>query len=165
MNPISFFEEQVKIWNENKKCGFCWQFSAPLKESAMNIQQIRESDDCCVQLMLTDLRLTEQKSYGSNGLITANDCVYSFNLYALLPSRIDINTYNEIDGHTIEESKWKTHLEPLLDCLGCDTLLDICTIWKYPIQIPTWGAADVLINYQDANYDGWRIPITFRIRK
>ena len=165
MNPISFFEEQVKKWNEDKKCGFCWQFSAPLKESAINIQQIRESDECCVQLMLTDLRLTEQKSYGTNGLITSNDCVYNFNIFALLPSRLDINTYNEIEGHTIEESKWKTKLEPLLECLGCDALIEICEIWKYPIQIPNWGAAEVLINYQDANYDGWKIPITFRIRK
>lgn len=165
MNPITFFEKQVEKWNEDQKCGFCFQFSAPLKESAINIQQIRENDNCCVQVMLTDLRLSVQKQYDSKSFIIQDDCIYSFNLFVLKPSSLGVNNYNEINGHSVMESKWKTILEPLLECFGCDAILDLCEIWNYPIQVTNWGQAEVLINYQDMNYDGWKIPITFRIRK
>lgn len=165
MNPITFFEEQIQKWNEEEKCGLCFAFSAPLKESAINIQQLRENEKCCVQVMLTDLRFNQQKTYGANGLITDDVCLYSFNLFVLKPSVLGINNYNEIDGHKVSESKWKKNIEPLLDCFGCDAILDFCEIWNYPIQVTRWGDAEVLINYQDLNYDGWKIPITFRIRK
>ena len=164
MNPIAFFEEQVKKWNEEEKCGLCFSFSAPLKESAINIQQLREEEKCCVQVMLINLTGDGINGYNTSGLVADKTCNYSFNLFVLVPSRIDINNYNEIDGHLVEESKYKTIIEPLLECFGCDAILDFCEIWNYPIQVPSWRS-EVVLNYQDNNFDGLKLTYNFRIRK
>ena len=165
MNPIDFFEQQVAKWNEDEKCGFCFSFSAPLVESAINIQQIRKDEECCVQVMITDVGF--QNNFTRNAttrLLTEEICDHTFTLFVLAPDSLGINNYNEIANHSVEESKWKRILQPLQDCFGCGLILDFCDFWQFPVEVTQWRGTS-LLNYQDNNYSGWKINATFRIRK
>jgi hypothetical protein len=159
MNIVSFWNEQVNLWNEQHKCGFCWEFSAPLVSSQINIFQ---NENCCVKIFLTDVKFREErKTNFLTGLTEYKKCIWSFSLYAVLKENLGVNNYNEIKGHSIEESKWETIFYPLINCLGCDNILDTCVILGKEIQIAQNGDAQLIHNYLDENYNGWKINYIF----
>jgi hypothetical protein len=154
MDIISFWKNQTDIWNTQNKCGLCWEFSAPLVASQINIVQ---NETCCVNVFLTDIKFREEKVFNSvTGLTTSKRCIWNFSLYALIKENLGVNNYNEIKGHPVNESKWETIFYPIINCLGCDNLLDICNI-----QINQNGDAQLIHNYLDENYNGWKINYTF----
>lgn len=161
MNPIDFFEKQVKIWNENQFCNNCWSFGAPLSESGFEEQKLREGEACCYQIAITDYSTTSRTNYNSSMLEISKTCEYRFTMYVVKSSNIDINTYNEIDQHPISESKWETIIKPLRECFDCNAVLDYCQILGYPVQIPEWRI-DNVINKTSNNYDGIKITAVFR---
>jgi hypothetical protein len=163
VNPITFFEQQIQIYNEDEKCDSCWSFSAPLKESAINITQPLPDEKCCVKVFLTDLTTSQNNEYNNTtNYITRKTCDYTFNLFVLKDSTIGRNNYDEMKGYSIDESKWKLIFEPLEQCMGCDAQLDFCDIMGFNIQVPRWSMS-MVHNYLDQNYDGWKISATFRI--
>lgn len=162
MNPIDFFEAQVERYNEENKCGLCWNFAAPLFESAINIQDIPEDKKCCIQLFLINLRESTINTYDPNtNFITRKTCDYSFVLYVLIQSNMGLNNYTEKQGYSVQQSKWETIYKPLMDCMGCDAQLEFCEITGYPIQVTNWQM-DMVNNYLDQQYAGYRITATFR---
>jgi len=50
MNPVAFWSELIKSYNRQKKCGFCWNFYAPLTEVKLNQVQLKKL--CCVNVFL-----------------------------------------------------------------------------------------------------------------
>ena len=46
----------------------------------------------------------------------------------MVRENLGVNNYNEIKDHPIEESKWETIFKPIIDCLGCDNILDTCEL-------------------------------------
>lgn len=160
MDIVKYFEDQVLKWNTDEKCGECFEFSAPMFESAINI--VDPEAPCCVQVMLTDLGYLETTSYGSNGLLNNKACEYSFTLYVLKASSLGVNNYNEVKGHDVSGSKWETIYKPLQECFSCDTQLDFCNLLGYAPEVKKWSLKMVR-NYQDLNFDGWRIDGIFKI--
>lgn len=159
MNLVKFFQELSDRWTQEKKCGFCWSFSAPLSESGMNTAINKEI--CCVHLFLTQIEnIHGYKINDLTGLKSLEWCDFNFVLYAVKDSNIGINVYDEIPNHPIDESLWKTILEPLNNCLGCGNELDLCEL-GYDFEIIKWQMQTSILE-MDNNYTGWKIFGTFR---
>ncbi|MGL5233831.1 MAG: hypothetical protein ACRC8Z_03615, partial [Empedobacter falsenii] len=60
----------------------------------------------------------------------------------------------------IEDSIWKTVIEPLQNCLGCGNELDLCEL-GYDFEITKWDM-EIVKKYEDSNYAGWKINGIFR---
>ena len=160
MNIVDFWKEQVNIWNENNKCGLCWEFSAPLVNSQINT--IQKETPCCVQVFITDITFNETLIRNSvTGLTTSKTCVDRFTLWALVESPLGVNNYNEIKGHPIDESKWSEIYLPLKECLGCENILDTCEILNQTNVNVDLTNATLVHNYLDQSYSGWKIQYTF----
>ena len=161
MNVITFFEDAVTKWNAEDKCGLCWSFGAPLSESGMNASEPTDADKCCVHLFVTYYKTST--SYTKNtatGLKNREWCDHIFTMFAVQGSDIGLNVYNEQPNHPINESLWKTHLQPLQDCLGCGNELELCEL-GYEFEISKWDM-EVVKKLEDMNYTGWKISATFR---
>ena len=46
MDIVKLWQNIANNYNKNIKCGFCWNFGAPLTESAMNVQQNSNLNKC-----------------------------------------------------------------------------------------------------------------------
>src|SRR6478736_6897683 len=164
LDIVKFWSDQVDIWNEQEKCGFCWEFAAPLVPSQINIVQTEPTEeDCCIKVFLTDLRFRESIVRNTTtNLITNKTCVWTFSLWVMQSKNLGINNYNEIKGHSIEESKWNELFYPLINCLGCDNIMDTCEILgETNVNVAFNGDATLVHNYLDDNYNGWKINYTF----
>jgi len=158
MDIVLFWKQQIDIWNEQEKCGLCWEFSAPLVASQINIVQ---KETCCVQVFLTDIKFREEKVIDSiTGLTRSKKCIWSFSIHALLSENLGVNNYNEIKGHSVDESKWTNIFYPIIQCLGCDNILSTCDILGRSISVQQQGDAQLIHNYLD-DYNGWKINYTF----
>ncbi len=163
MNVVKFFHDLADKWNDEQKCGFCWEFDAPLTDSGVNESQLRLDDDCCpVKLFITNLSVRKNRVYNQvTKLLTDYSADYTFTLHALVADRIDTNVYAEQIGHPIDESKWETILHPIEQCLCEEEVLEFCELICKQIQIIAWNAV-TRINWLDNNYTGWSITITLR---
>lgn len=163
MDIVTFWKDQITKWNTEEKCGFCWNFDAPLFLSHINMIQLEQEKSCCVNVFLTDLTYREQETTNTvTALVTNKFCEYGFVLYVCFPKDIAGNNYNEIKGHDILNSNYHTVYKPILDCFGCGNILDFCEILGYKPAI-TSKSATTFQKLQGNNYSGWRIPFTFRI--
>lgn len=164
INIVDFWEKQIALWNAEQKCGFCWEFGAPLTESAVTLQQPEPGKECCVQVLLVRDKITPfstSNTYNSSALITQKVCTTGFQLLFLLPSTVGTNNYNEINGHPTIESKWANILQKLEACISCDAELAFCTILGSMRRITTWSGQQ-LINYTPENYSGYRLTVNFQ---
>ena len=160
---IEFFQALAAKYNDEQKCGFCWTFGAPLSESAMNNQQAVEGEQCCVNMFVSDYKISS--IYGVNdttGLTTTEDCGHRFIVY-LGQQREDIGhiVYNEIEGHAITSSLWAEVYKPLMDCLGCDRVLYECEL-GFDFRVTAWDMETVKFK-EDRNLTGWKITGRFRV--
>jgi len=164
MDIVDFWSKQVALWQTENKCGLCWEFGAPLVNSAINKQKL--NDSCCVQVMLTNIRFrkTENRNATSQ-LVTEKICTWTVTVHAVIQSEIDTNNYNEIKEHPVSESKWNTIYNPLLDCLSCDSILDYCRVLGYDVIVNQVSDFELVHNYLDNNYSGWRVNYTFTLRR
>lgn len=166
MNVITFFEDAVKLWNGKPdeeiepKCGFCWSFGAPLSESGLNASESIADDKCCVHLFVTYYKTATSYTKSNTGLKNREWCDHIFILFAVQSSDIGANVYNEQPNHDIDESLWKTHLQPIQDCLACGNELELCDL-GYDFEIAKWDM-EVVKKYEDMNYTGWKITGIFR---
>lgn len=159
INPI---KNKVEYWNLQEKCGFQWEFSAPLWTSTINNVQVQNPD--AIQVMLcwnTNLLYDGSIQYDSTlGLPSISPASDNFDLYFLLASNIDINNYNEAEGHPIEEARiWD--LEKLLECIKDTSLIDVCATLK-DYQVTRWQVYGIPQNFADNNYIGFRVSVSLR---
>lgn len=160
MDIVKFWKDQVGLWDEQEKCGLCWEFSAPLVPSQINIVQ---EETCCVNVFLTDIRFRETKQRNSvTGLTIGKTCIWTFSLWCLKKENLGVNNYNEIKGYPVDESKWETIFKPIIECLGCDNILDTCELLGVTnVNVDMNQDATLIHNYLDNNYNGWKINYTF----
>lgn len=163
MNLVDFWKQQIAKWNTEEKCGLCWQFYAPMIESAVEV--VQGDEPCCVQVYLTRDRVTAfstANQYSTQtGYVNQVTCAKSFQLIVLMPSTVGTNNFNEIQGHDEEESKWNTILEKLEACLSCELALDFCEFLGSEYRVTTWSGAQ-LVNYGTKAQTGYRISVTFQ---
>lgn len=163
MNVVDFWAQQVAKWNDENKCGLCWEFHAPLVASQINITQ---NETCCVNVFLTDIKFREAKIINSiTGLTQSINHVWNFTLHALIKENLGVNNYNEIKGYSVDESKWNTIFYPIINCLSTDNIINTCEVLGKQINVTQNGDAMLVHNYLDDNYNGWRINYTFNETK
>src|SRR5690606_19373840 len=98
MDVVDFWKEQIAIWQENKECGFCWEFHAPIREDLINIAQFK--DPCCVQVFLTNPKVSHLYDYSTQTeRLTRKRYRYEFTVRFLLHAEFGTNMYNEIPDH------------------------------------------------------------------
>lgn len=160
MDIVNFWKQQTDLWNEQNKCGLCWEFSAPLVSSQINIVQ---KESCCVSVFLTDIKFREVITRNQNtNMIIRKTCVWTFSVWCLIPVNLGVNNYNEIKGHPVNQSKWNTVYLPIIECLGCGNILDTCELLGVKnVNVDMQGDATLIHNYLDSNYNGWKINYTF----
>lgn len=165
MNLISFWQDQVTKWNTENKCGLCWEFGAPLIESAVETYTPTIGKECCVQVLLVRDKITPfstTNTYDSRTSLRTNAvCNHGFQLLFLLPSDIGTNNFNEIKNHPTTESKWDTILSRLEECISCDMNIDFCDIIGMQYRVTQWSAQQV-INYTSKAYSGYRLTVNFQ---
>ena len=111
---------------------------------------------------MTNLRVRTNRDYNpTTGYVSSLTKDYSFDLHVLYPDQVGINTYNEIPGHPIDESKWETILSPLYECWCEEQLQDTCQIIRKALQVIGWDGR-TQINWLDNNFTGWTYSITLR---
>ncbi len=161
MNAIKFFEDLSTRWQSESKCNECWTFGAPLGEGEMNASQSTIETQCCVHLFVTYYKTSSGYSKnGQTGLVNREWTDHIFTLFAVKHSDISLNVYNEQPYHPIDQSLWKTIIEPLQNCLGNGNEIDLCEL-GYEFEITKWDM-EVVKKYEDSNYTGWKINGTFR---
>lgn len=165
MDLISFWSQQINKWNEESKCGLCWDFTAPLVESAIELVEPSAGMDCCVQvLFLRDKEpafSTLNRYNESTQLLSGTTCNKAFEILFLMYAPIGSNNWNEVKGHSTDESKWATALYELERCLSCDLELDFCEFIGSKSRVTKWSAKQV-INFSSKNYSGYRISVNFQ---
>lgn len=162
MNIVNFWAQQVAKWNTENKCGMCWEFYAPLTESAVSITQ---TENCCVKVFLLRDKApafaTTNVYDNVTSLLTNSTCNINFQLLVVMTGNIGLNNWNEIKDHPTEESKWSTMLYKIEQCLACDAQVDFCEILGSEYRITQWSATQV-INNGDNAYTGYRLNVTFQ---
>lgn len=164
MDIVKFFADQVDKWNIEEKCGFCWNFGAPLVQSEIEKQQLPPDKPCCMNLFLTNIRFSDRVTRNPvTNLVVSSWCDWNFTLWVITPEPLGTNNYNEILGHPVEESKWVKIFQPIQECLGCGSLMDFCTLLGYDVNINSRNG-EIVHNYGGQSYNGWRINFTFSVR-
>lgn len=162
MNIVNFWAQQVNKWHTEEKCGLCWEFFAPLTESAVSIAQ---SDNCCVKVFLLRDKapaFNVVNTYnGVTNMLTNSLCNINFQLLVVMTGNIGLNNFNEIPNHPTSQSKWSTMLYEIENCLACDARLDFCEILGRQYNITQWSATQV-INNGDNAYTGYRLNVSFQ---
>lgn len=163
MDIVEFWSQQVELWRKDQKCGLCWDFGAPLYESAVESHRIKEGKECCVQVLLINPSFSSTRNYLISGLYNTQICTDSFQLLFVMPSRIDINNFNELPGFSIEESKWFTVFNRLKKCIECDAELAFCEILgSNSLRLTNWSATILPANFTSNNYAGFRLNVSFQ---
>lgn len=160
---IEFFEKLTELYNSTNKCGFCWEYGAPLSESAMNNQQPVDGRQCCVNVFVTDYQISSYyQTNNQTSLTNFEACDHRFTLF-VVQQREDIgqNVFNEIPGHDITSGLWKELYAPLQNCLGCERDLYECEL-GYDFMVTAWDMMVVKFK-DDRNLTGWKISGRFRV--
>ena len=165
MNLVKFWQDQVDKWDDENKCGFCWEFSAPLIESSIQLVEPEAGKECCVKVMF--LQDKQPAFVASNlyseqtGLMNLQTCTYNFQLIVVIDSVLGVQNYNEIKNHDTDQSKWAEIYSRLQECLMCDINLDFCELIGNSYRVTNWSATQV-INLTGSNYCGYRINVSFQ---
>lgn len=161
MDIVKLFKDFAEAKNEANACGFCWEFSAPLFESDVNV--VQPTDTCCAQVILAEVAEQNRPTYApGTGLATGVTNTYTFKLYAVLSGNLGVNTYNEIKGHPISESLYETKYKPLRDCLTGAEVINFCQLLGLQARLLVWDFKTVK-NYQDLNFNGWLIQGSIQV--
>lgn len=166
MSLHSYIERQINKFNEENKCGFCWEFYAPLTEDAMNKQQLKNNENCsCVHVMMTRDNMTAfGNDYRYNERLGQNAEIFeykNFKLFFLKRQGMDVNNHIEILDNDTSKSKIN-FLEELEDCIS-QFYFDFCDEFDKNWVMQRWQGTQ-LINYLDNNYTGYRVDVTLRRR-
>src|SRR5690625_4589640 len=155
-----------KLTEKLSECGICWQSVIGGRQDYLNlIKEIKpdENGNCCALLGVLNIRTKNNFIINEYG-VQKNYRSWEIKLFAGIPSRLDIQFYNEVDPEKTDESKWVKYVYPIDCCIeNLPTLL--CDIHNCnnanQIEIVKFDK-ELKLNYLDINADGWLIDATFR---
>ena len=163
MNLGSLIEE---IKQHLDDCGICWDVVVGGRQDYLNMIKEVEPDvdgNCCALLGVLDIRSRSNFVHNDYGVLKRS-VNWDIQMFAGIPSRLDIQFYNEIDKDKIEESKWVKYIYPIQCCIE-DLPLIFCDYHncsnETSLEIVKFET-NLKINYLDINADGWLINATFR---
>lgn len=166
MNIINVLNTEVAKWNDEARCGRCWEFVPGGRQDYFNNIKLRDDNECCIYVGVVSIRQV-------SGLITQGEfvtkryCDWSVRIIAGIPSRLDIQFFNESDSYPVEESKWEKYIRPIFECFGgCCVEMDLCDIHNCSGDVTTvepirWES-EMVMNFNDYNLDGVIVNATFR---
>lgn len=163
---IDYVKKIVNRLDEQKACGFCWVFSAPLEEQTGNIRQMRDDECKCVHIYITRYEDQLINNYPSafNSVPEKRE-ITSISLLAMIDAELSENNWDEIKDYPITDSRWKKYLEPIKNCLTESAFSKWCEILGYPLRITSFRrVARPNPNIYDRNFVGWEYQITFEKR-
>lgn len=161
---------------ENGDCGLCFNLVLGGRTDFFNNERTRtpantyeepsECELCCVDVGMFKCKSRDIYNNSDAGsYLEARE--WDIQLFFGIPSRLDIQFYNEIDKDAVNESKWVKYLFPLQCCLN-KVSLNLCDIYDScgcgcgtTLEIRSWNS-DMKIDYLDKNFDGWLIDTTVR---
>lgn len=151
MGVIELLEQLVEGYNAEKKCGFDWCFIYSRKDYANLVKY----NNCCVYWVIEKFDLKENFDFDSAlGISELEYIDYNVKCKVVSQSRLDRLIY---DKELKEESKYITHVKPLLDCLQ-NINLDLCSEHWAIIS----KRCEPIYNDKDANLDGLILDMTIR---
>ena len=160
LDIMLFFSNLVTRWDDEDKCAFCWEFTAPLRDSDLNEYQFRNNEGCCLLVAITDYSFDTARRYNTKSKLISDKFIFhDFKLNVLTTDSLGRNVYDEIKDHPLTEGKWATTLKPIYDCMSEDEILTFCLDLGYIVEIERW-AGITRIDWLDNNYTGW----TFNVR-
>lgn len=164
MNIAEVMNKIVQGYNDNDDCGLCWKFVFGGRQDYFNVAKLDCGDACCVTVGI--LRNSFVNGYKKQGDYTTH--IYrdwNIQIFAGIPSKLDIQFYNEIDCEDTCGSKWTKYVHPIICCMDkLDvTICDVCNCEgaTTSVEVQKWDA-EVKLNFLDNNYDGWFINATLR---
>lgn len=161
MNIANIFSSIIDRLNESNDCGLCWRFVMGGRRDYLNL--VKNDDCCCAVVGIT--RIVGRKGMTSIGERYTD---WELEVFAGIPSDLDIQFYNEVDSceDAIEQSKWEKYLHPIHCCLMeiDDNICDVhnCQGCLTTVEIQQSATHEMRLNYLDNNYDGWIIRMTIR---
>ena len=162
LDLILFFNDLVEQWNADEKCGFCWTYTAPMRDSDLNEYQIRDEDKCCLVVAITDYSFETVRRYDNASKLVQDKYInHDFKLNIMGTDSISRNVYNEIKDHPLAESKWMKILKPIYDCASADDILTFCLDLGYIVQIERWLGTQIM-DAHDNNYTGWKFNVRLK---
>lgn len=167
MNIIDVLDKAVSAWNDDQRCGLCWEFRPGGREDYFNNVKVKSADQCCVHVGIVSIRQVSGFTVSSNGLVDKLYCDWNVRLIAGIPSRLDLQFYNENESHDKSAGKWERYIQPIFECFGgCCIEMDLCDIHncegaKTTVEPIRWES-EMVMNYKDFNLDGVVVNATFR---
>lgn len=166
MNVIEVLREQVEKWQEENECGLCWEFVPAGRADYFNNIQLRDSEDCCVYVGVLEVKNASKFESNAIQLVDKKYCDWNVKLIAGIPSRLDIQFYNENPSYPTNESKWDKYISKIFECLSaCCVEVALCNIHNSKgltsVEPVRWES-EMVMNYKDLNLDGVMVLATFR---
>lgn len=168
MDIVSLLSGFVQQLND-QDCGLCYKLTLGGRSDYFNNQKQSikddECEDCCARVGMFEYKSVDFFNSDKNFVsLTHRD--YYFTLFIGMPSRPDIQFFDEVDPEKIDESIWMHDLKPIECCVNsvsmnmCE-IYDICGCGEHSIELRLWEMK-MQINYQDENYNGWMINAIIR---
>lgn len=160
---VEYLNEVVQKLDKERRCGFCWVFSAPLEEQTGSIRQLRDDECECVHLYITRLNISHSQRFGSVfRTVIEKTKQYHVTFYALIEAELSENNWDEIKDYPISDSRYLKYLKPLGNCLEPDLFSRFCEVLNYPMRITSWSA-ECIPNPRiyDRDFIGYRVNVTF----
>lgn len=164
MDIANIFNKITEKFNEEERCGLCWKFIFGGRSDYFNNAAIVDGEECCVRIGVLKNSFTGGYKRDAN----FSERVYrewNIEIFAGIPSRLDIMFYNEIPGHPVEESKWVKYLYPVMCCMD-EAQINVCDVHncngsETTVEIWQWNG-EMKLNYSDSNLDGWLFRAVIR---
>lgn len=164
MNVAKILGGLVKKLNKDKSCDLCWKFILSGRRDHFNLYRPTEDDACCVHVALLRNQFTTGFQSNEN-FTTKRYRDWNLEIFAGIPSRIDIQFHNEVDSEEKREAKFLKYIHPIFCCLQDldTTICDVhgCDCQETTVDVRQWNM-EMTLNFLDENYDGWLIRAVFR---
>lgn len=155
MDIIQGFDDFIDNLNDSNSCGLCFSYKPSGRHDYFNNIKLNDGEECCVQFAVLSIKHTLTIDNLSN------KCRYIVKCFAGIPSRLDIQFYNENEAYPIEDGKWDKYIQPINECFGCDINNLCATIDAFDEYYLVSFEKEMQLNYTDLNLDGWLMTFTF----
>lgn len=166
MDILDILQKIVQQLTAESDCGLCWQLVPGGRQDYLNLakEEVNDDGDCCVLLGVLNNNFKTVYE-GNTNFRHKMYRDWEVQLFAGIPSRLDIQFYNEVRPEDTENSKWVRYIQPIQCCLSQieESICDIqnCKGDGATIEVSSFNG-QMRLNYLDNNYDGWLINITIR---
>lgn len=164
MNIVDVLDKIVSKLNDGKGCDLCWKLVFAGRQDYLNLANANMDGDCCALVGIINNSFTAGYTT-SNEFTTKRYNDWNIQLFAGIPSRLDIQFYDELRPEDKCNSKWAKYLYPIKCCLeNLDvTICDVHNCSGCPTTVEIWNwQMNMKLNYLDGNFDGWLINATIR---